>query len=411
MKKSNNTPKNKSAKRMNFNFTDGLTNQKIALKKVKMYLCGSTLYDDIHVGNLRGLFYASYIKRFMKDRMVLVVNITDLDKKVFIRNKRDTLLSFVKKQLLEYRKVQMLMKINNIDFEPKVSANLNSIKEYADRIPKDESGDLIINNSCCSRLSNMKISTFSVYKKDKFFKEGFPGWHTECAYFMQKYFDGKVDIQMGGSDLRALHHQNSFNLVKTYNNLKSDEKPIKYFIWNGMVENNKIKMSKSMKNSLTCIKFIQKYGTNRLKIEFLLRNIVENMSIFNPEVERINSLYWEDVCCFKAKDTKKVVDFLNSNFSNPRLIYKNLLNFTPEERVYIYSKTGFDNSRAKIYKNFKKRINNRIDRYKFYYKIRKFNISDTYRSMILPYCNVCKEQVKVKYDRLYDIIYKTLPYK
>ncbi|WP_029513281.1 class I tRNA ligase family protein [Mycoplasmopsis primatum] len=280
---------------------------------LKIYVCGPTVYNDPHIGNLRPVItfdLSLKAQRALGNDFMFVHNITDIDDKIINRaleqNKSEKEIAD-----LYFKKYQKLLKDLNIDTITKldkVTDNLDLIIDYINQLILsenaycDEKGnvwfDILKNKEAYGSVSKQKIDNMifednSLHKKfkgdfalwksttigikfDSIFGLGRPGWHTECCALIYKYFkDEGVDIHGGGMDLTFPHHENEN--IQHYSLFK---KPLtKKWLRCGQINLDGEKMSKSLGNVILADKFISEYNPTILKLIFMNAKVTANINI------------------------------------------------------------------------------------------------------------------------------------
>lgn len=260
--------------------------------KIRMYVCGPTVYDYMHIGNARPLVVFDTFRRFQKylgKDVKYVVNFTDVDDKI-INKAIDQGIS-TKEVTDKYIKAYMEDARNlNLDeddtIHPKATETMDEIIEFVkDLVDMDAAyesqGDVYFDISKAKnygKLSGKNIEDlkegasnrlnederqkkrnpmdFTLWKKVK--KEGEPawespwgmgrpGWHIECSAMNKKYLGDTIDIHAGGEDLEFPHHENEIAQSETH----SGKKFANYWMHNGMIQVDGTKMSKSLGNFFT----------------------------------------------------------------------------------------------------------------------------------------------------------------
>ncbi|MDV3143537.1 MAG: cysteine--tRNA ligase [Candidatus Phytoplasma australasiaticum] len=249
---------------------------------VNIYVCGPTVYDHLHIGNIRSLIFFNLLKKylmFIGFKVFWVVNITDLDDKIIkvaIKNKS------TERQIANYYKEHFFnlldkLDIHGIDKFPLVTDYINQMIIYISLLLKKkyaylgDKGIYFCTNSIIDygRLSSQNINKLykNVHRKNVFLKQnsedfvlwkktdigisysspwflGRPGWHTECVVMIREIFRNTIDIHGGGHDLKFPHHENEQAQF-----IASDGKPLaRYFMHVGHVNYHNHKMSKSLNN-------------------------------------------------------------------------------------------------------------------------------------------------------------------
>ncbi len=269
--------------------------------KVNIYVCGPTTYDHIHIGNLRPIIFYDLVVRFLQYQNIsvnYVMNVTDIDDKIidsYLKNKDQYPSELVLSQYYTLKFIELFdtFSLRKPDVFPKVSEN---ISEMLDFIKILEEKDLTYSNETgiyfkidsiddygslskrdlLERVNNrdndykkQNEGDFALWKKTnsgiKFesnWGKGRPGWHTECALFIYKYFNGEsINIHGGGIDLKFPHHENE---RAQYNALTKKELS-NIYSYVGHVMFDKQKMSKSLKNFRYIKDLINTYDPNVIK--------------------------------------------------------------------------------------------------------------------------------------------------
>ncbi|MGL5204958.1 MAG: class I tRNA ligase family protein [Metamycoplasmataceae bacterium] len=330
-----------------------------------IYLCGPTVYDKVHMGNMRPIITFDLFIRAMKHlgtNVTLIHNITDIDDKIIEKSKElkvsekevsDKYFSFYKEMLKKFN-------INTIIDMPTVTENIDIIIDSIKKLEK-ENKVYVSDNSVYfdvksiktyGSISNKKfdefvnieknigkkrnIEDFVVWKSktegltwDSPWGKGRPGWHTECFAFADIFGQAKIDIHGGGIDLKFPHHENeNAQFVGLH-----DREITKEWIHLGIVNLNGQKMSKSEKNILYADDFLSKnnyqYNADIFRLILLnsnYKNTIEfTEQLYNDNYKKLNSLIKiynllliEDNYIFsQLSDIKYVLDNIGLlNFSN-----------------------------------------------------------------------------------------------
>ena len=295
----------------NLKLTNSLTRQKelfkpINAKKITMYACGPTVYDNPHVGNARSLVVFDTLFRVLKmiygNNVTYVRNITDVDDKIIESSKKN------KKSIKEI--TESITKIFHKDCE---SLNcLNPTKEpkateyikemiamtsslvkkgfaYENKahvyfsVSKFKNYGQLSNKNLDELKAGNRIEVSDLKKNPMDFVlwkpsttedpgwespwgRGRPGWHLECSVMSEKYLGKNFDIHGGGLDLIFPHHENEI-AQSCCNN--SNDKFANYWVHNGFVTINKEKMSKSLGNIITIANAVKKYSGQVVRLALL----------------------------------------------------------------------------------------------------------------------------------------------
>ncbi len=275
--------------------------------KVSMYVCGPTVYNHPHVGNMRPVVVFDTLRRFLSYigyDVTYVSNFTDVDDKVI---KQAKLENKSEKELTDYYigeflKVTSLIGSMAPNITPRVTEYIDKIISYVDNLVKIGAayvvdGDVYFRVSKIKDygcLSNINIDDlvvgarveentikespldFALWKKtnegiswDSPWGKGRPGWHTECCVMIDTIFPKHyIDIHGGGYDLKFPHHENEIAQSEaTHGN-----KIAKYWMHNGFVNFGNEKMSKSIGNVIFAKDLIKDYGGAVARLVILSTN-------------------------------------------------------------------------------------------------------------------------------------------
>ncbi|MFP4486883.1 MAG: cysteine--tRNA ligase, partial [Campylobacterales bacterium] len=260
-------------------------------RKVKIYVCGPTVYDDAHLGHARSAISFDLLKRVLSAldyEPFLVKNFTDIDDKIIKRAKEEkkTLREITELYTQKYLEEMDKLYIQKPDLEPKATQNIEAMTSMIERLLqkgfayKTSKGNIYLDvqkdskyGSISSKIEDETQSRvesdpekrdprdFALWKRCKDGEEDFcfksegvalgrPGWHIECSAMIEKLLDEKsceysVDIHGGGADLLFPHHENEASQMRCAHS----KEIAKYWMHNGFVNINGEKMAKSLKNS------------------------------------------------------------------------------------------------------------------------------------------------------------------
>lgn len=278
-----------------------LTRQKEELKtvtpgEVKIYACGPTVYNFIHIGNSRPICVFDVLRRYLEYRgmkVIYVQNFTDIDDKIIKRaNEEGTdYLTVSEKYIKEYKVDAEGLNVREATVHPRATENMDEIidiisvlveKGYAYRA---ENGDVYFRTNKFDQygklshqplddlqagariaLGEMKEDPmdFAVWKAAKPgepywespWSKGRPGWHIECSAMARKYLGKTIDLHCGGQDLIFPHHENEIAQSECCNGVPFAN----YWMHNGYINVDNKKMSKSLGNFFTTREVAAKYG-------------------------------------------------------------------------------------------------------------------------------------------------------
>ncbi|MGL5640066.1 MAG: cysteine--tRNA ligase [Mycoplasmoidaceae bacterium] len=268
---------------------------------ISIYLCGPTVYNHVHIGNIRPIITYDVLHRYLihkKVKVNFVHNITDIDDKIIVKAAE---MNISEKELSQmfFEQYKLILKRLNIYpvKMPNVSENMDSMIEMIEELIKKNHAYEIDGNVYFSTknfkdygiISSMEIDKlnhgervgedlnkenkhdFVLWKntKDGIRWEssmglGRPGWHTECCVLINKYIGKQVDIHGGGIDLRFPHHEN-----ENVQNLARYGLPLaKIWMHTGHLMIEEEKMSKSLNNFILAKDLINKSDPNSVRWMF-----------------------------------------------------------------------------------------------------------------------------------------------
>ncbi len=268
--------------------------------EVTMYVCGPTVYNYVHIGNMRPVITFDMVYKYFKYlgyKVTYASNFTDINPKIITMAKEMgiTEREVANKFIDAYLKDLESYNCSKIDKRPTVIEHLDDIFAFIERlIEKDyayeKDGDVyfrvnkikdygILSNQNVSELeagSRVDIDgkkedplDFALWRKttegEQFnspWGKGIPGWHTECVVMINSIFGNKIDIHGGGVDLKFPHHENEIaqSMALNSNHLAN------YWMHNGHINVNGEKMSKSLGNFILAKDFIKMHDANIIKI-------------------------------------------------------------------------------------------------------------------------------------------------
>ena len=276
----------------------------IEQNKVKMYVCGPTVYDNAHLGHARCYITWDTLYRYLKFKGYEVTycrNVTDVDDKILKKAENEGVEPSV---ITDRYYKSFINSMNNLnvlkpDIEPRATKTLGEMIAMVKKLEQDGfayaiDGDVyfrvekykkygeLSSQPIKDLLNGARVETndkkespldFALWKKDEAhgYKSpwgiGRPGWHIECSAMSKKHLGNTIDIHAGGADLAFPHHENERAQSECANGCQF----AKYWMHNGFVTINKEKMSKSLNNFLTIDDVLKTYDTNAIRL-FILTN-------------------------------------------------------------------------------------------------------------------------------------------
>ena len=273
--------------------------------KVKMYVCGSTVYNFITVGNARPMIVFDALRRYLEYRgfdVTFVQNFTDVDDKIINKANEEGVSSeeIAARYMAEYPVDAGGLGVREATIQPKATENIDEIinmitvlieKGYA----YQSGGDVYYRTSEFSgygKLSHQPLEElmagarvdvteakenpmdFALWKGAKpgepFWEspwgEGRPGWHIECSAMINRYLGETIDLHCGGQDLIFPHHENEIAQSEGF----SGKQFVRYWLHNGYINVDGRKMSKSLGNFFTVRDAAEVYGYENIRMFILM---------------------------------------------------------------------------------------------------------------------------------------------
>lgn len=259
-------------------------------QKVRIYVCGPTVYDDAHLGHARSSIAFDLLKRVLLAsgyEVILVKNFTDIDDKIINKSLQNNIpiQEITQRYIQSYLNDMQALNVLRPDIEPKATESLEAIANFIQilldkgcaykttngdiylEVSKDQSYGSIsqrgIDDTNQSRIleneekkDSRDFALWKAYKGENdigyesILGRGRPGWHIECSAMIEKHLSYEnqefcIDIHAGGADLLFPHHENEASQTRCAHN----KELTKYWMHNGFVNVNGEKMSKSLGNS------------------------------------------------------------------------------------------------------------------------------------------------------------------
>lgn len=312
--------------------------------KVKMYVCGPTVYNYIHLGNARPIIVFDTLARYFKYRgydITYIQNFTDVDDKIIKRANEEgiSVKEVTEKYIKGFFEDIEPLNISDDIIRPKVTENIPEIIEIIKKLidegfAYEKDGNVFFEVKKFEEygsLSNQKIDEleigarvdimeeknnpldFALWKRkkegepywDSPWGQGRPGWHIECSAMAKKYLGDTFDIHGGGQDLVFPHHENEIAQSRCayHGNFAN------YWLHNGFIQVNGDKMSKSLGNFFLLREILGKFPGNVVRLFILgthyrkpinfsmdnmedsrktLKNIVTSMNNFSEIIEKFS---------------------------------------------------------------------------------------------------------------------------
>nr|WP_330383667.1 cysteine--tRNA ligase [Romboutsia hominis] len=286
--------------------------------KVKMYVCGPTVYNYIHIGNARPFIMFDTLRRYLEYRgfdVTYVQNFTDVDDKIIKRSHEENITpeEVANKYINEYFVDADGLGIKRADVHPRVTDNIQQIIDFVKELEEkgyayESNGDVYFdtkkfegygklskqNQDDLEAGARIEVNSqkrhpmdFVLWKAKKEgepgwespWGEGRPGWHIECSVMSNRYLGETIDIHAGGQDLTFPHHENEI----AQSEARSGKTFSNYWVHNGYININNEKMSKSLGNFFTVREISEKYDLEIVRF-FMLSAHYRNPVNFSDEM-------------------------------------------------------------------------------------------------------------------------------
>ena len=273
--------------------------------KVRMYACGPTVYNYIHVGNARPIIMFDVLRRYFEYRgyqVTFVQNFTDVDDKIINRANEEGVTSkeIAEKYIDEYWKDARGLGVQPATVHPKATENIPQIIDIVSTLIEkghayEVNGDVYFRTMSFpeyGKLSHQPLEDlqsgarievndvkedpmdFALWKAAKPgepswpspWGPGRPGWHIECSAMSSRYLGKTIDIHCGGQDLIFPHHENEIAQSEAANGCTF----VNYWVHNGFISIDNKKMSKSLGNFFTVREAAEAYGYETIRMFMLM---------------------------------------------------------------------------------------------------------------------------------------------
>ncbi len=276
-------------------------------RKIRMYVCGPTVYDDPHIGNARPLVIFDILFKVLKCKygnknVTYVRNITDIDDKIIeaSKNKKISIKELSENITNRFHKDCEYLNCDKPTFEPRATDNIplminmvenlikknvayesnkhvyfevSKFKDYG-KLSNKKQEELIAGSRVEESKNKKKQEDFVLWKPSKEDEPGWespwgrgrPGWHLECSAMSKKYLGDKFDIHGGGRDLIFPHHENEIAQSRCAN---ETEVFSNYWVHNGFITLSNEKMAKSQGNILKISDFKKNVNGQALRLALI----------------------------------------------------------------------------------------------------------------------------------------------
>jgi cysteinyl-tRNA synthetase len=283
-----------------------LTRQKEELKPLhegeyRIYACGPTVYNYIHIGNARPICVFDVLRRYLEykgNKVTYVQNFTDIDDKIINRANEEgiTFKEVSEKYIAEYKTDAHGLNVRDASVHPKATENINEIINMVSTLIEkgyayESGGDVYYSTlkfKDYGKLSHQPLDDlmagarinvgelkresmdFALWKAskpgepswDSPWGKGRPGWHIECSAMSCRYLGTTIDIHCGGQDLIFPHHENEIAQSEACNGVQFAN----YWMHNGFITVDNEKMSKSKGNFFTVRDVAKQFGYEPIRL-------------------------------------------------------------------------------------------------------------------------------------------------
>ncbi|MCY4321158.1 MAG: cysteine--tRNA ligase [Bdellovibrionaceae bacterium] len=381
-------------------------------KEVKMYCCGPTVYDYLHIGNFRGAVFFNFVRNwleFLNYKVNYIYNFTDIDDKILNRalSEKISPQELAEKYILEFKKDYNSLKLKAHTANPRATETLPEIIQLIEKLIKAKKAYEINGNVFYSvsafkhygQLSNRKIEDllsgvrievdkqkkspmdFALWKKAKSgekwhfespWGKGRPGWHIECTAMIHKFLGEEIDIHCGGSDLIFPHHENEL----AQSTGATNKKYVQFWMHNNMIVTEGDKMSKSLDNMITMREFLSQYPGELFKFLILsthyrsplqfskktlrqalvsLSKIYSSLKKAQQFIKKNGQTYFEKEFSQAEKDIQQA---FNDDFATPKAfsiffeLLNNLQKLTEDKKTSSFKKADYARKYIAFFKKY-----------------------------------------------------------
>ena len=281
--------------------------------KVRMYVCGMTVYDFCHLGHARVMVVFDMVTRWLRASgyaVTYVRNITDIDDKIIRRaaENGETIRALTDRFIAAMNEDAAALGVIKPDQEPRATEYVPQMLEMISALEKNRYAYVAGNGDVCyhvrrfkgyGKLSGKSLEDlragervdvmegkqdpldFVLWKHAKagepaearwpsYWGDGRPGWHLECSAMSSHLLGKHFDIHGGGQDLQFPHHENEIAQSEGAMEPNADGPSVNYWMHNGFVRVDEEKMSKSLGNFFTIREVLKKYDAEVVRF-FILR--------------------------------------------------------------------------------------------------------------------------------------------
>lgn len=317
--------------------------------EVKMYVCGPTVYNHVHVGNVRPVVVFDTLRRLFEAigyQVKYVSNYTDVDDKIINEAAKRNIseLELTNEMIAAFNDVRHLLNAKDLYKTPRVTETMDDIIEFIQELTMrgyayEVDGDVFFRTSAIKdygslskqNIEDLKVGArieenskkespldFVLWKKTDFgikwpayFSKGRPGWHTECVVMIKKELGTLIDIHGGGKDLRFPHHENERAQAKALFNTDLAN----YWMHSGMIDIEGVKMSKSLGNTIVAKDILAKIDPRALRWFLLATHYRSDLNISEAVLESSNKEFGKvQSALIQAMTKMALADFDSNDF-------------------------------------------------------------------------------------------------
>lgn len=330
--------------------------------KVKMYVCGPTVYNYIHIGNARPAINYDVVRRYFEYKgyeVIYVSNFTDVDDKLINRSKElnESVPEIADKYIKAFYEDVGALNVKKSTSNPRVMNHMDEIIDFIKKLVDEgyayeSNGDVYFRTrqfKDYGKLSHQSIDDlkvgarietgdqkedaldFTLWKKAKPgeiswespFGEGRPGWHIECSVMAFHELGPTIDIHAGGSDLQFPHHENEIAQSEAHNHAPFAN----YWMHNGFINIDNEKMSKSLGNFILVHDIIKEIDPDVLRFFMIsvhyrspINYNLELVSAAKSGLERIRNSYQlieeREAIATDIENQEEYIDQINDILAN-----------------------------------------------------------------------------------------------
>jgi cysteinyl-tRNA synthetase len=293
-------------------------------KTVRMYVCGPTVYDHLHIGNLRPIIVFDALRKYMEAfrgwEVLYVQNVTDVDDKLINRSREtgESVEAIAQRYTKAYFDLLEVLNVEEPTESPRATQHIAGMIELIQTlIDKDyayqRDGDVYYRVSAFKeygklsgrRTEELEVGAriaasdskedpldFTLWKAakpgepkwDSPWGEGRPGWHTECVVLSRQYLGESLDIHAGGNDLIFPHHENEIAQAEA----ATGEPFFRFWLHNGMLNFSGEKMSKSLGNFAYAKDVLEQFHGETVRYFYLSRHYRKPLDYSEEGLEEAN---------------------------------------------------------------------------------------------------------------------------